>query len=86
MNILQAKKMLSLDESRMIEQTMFTYSPLGKALEKQTNKQKIEEQRRKQIDANINQNKRQVGLINNDDKNLSHLTKNLCQTNIWRIC
>ena len=78
--------MLSLDESRMIEQTMFTYSPLGKALEKQTNKQKIEEQRRKQIDANINQNKRQVGLINNDDKNLSHLTKNLCQTNIWRIC
>ena len=82
MNILQAKKMLSLDESRMIEQTMFTYSPLGKALEKQTNKQKIEEQRRKQIDANINQNKRQVGLINNDDKNLSHLSKNLCQTNI----
>ena len=78
--------MLSLDESRMIEQTMFTYSPLGKALEKQTNKQKIEEQRRKQIDANINQNKRQVGLINNDDKNLSHLSKNLCQTNIWRIC
>ena len=77
--------MLSLDESRMIEQTMFTYSPLGKALEKQTNKQKIEEQRRKQIDANINQNKRQVGLINNDDKNLSHLSKNLCQTNIWRI-
>ena len=86
MNILQAKKMLSLDESRMIEQTMFTYSPLGKALEKQTNKQKIEEQRRKQIDANINQNKRQVGLINDDDKNLSHLSKNLCQTNIWRIC
>ena len=82
MNILQAKKMLSLDESRMIEQTMFTYSPLGKALEKQTNKQKIEEQRRKQIDANINQNKRQVGLINDDDKNLSHLSKNLCQTNI----
>ena len=78
--------MLSLDESRMIEQTMFTYSPLGKALEKQTNKQKIEEQRRKQIDANINQNKRQVGLINNDDKNWSHLSKNLCQTNIWRIC
>ena len=72
----------SLDESRMIEQTMFTYSPLGKALEKQTNKQKIEEQRRKQIDANINQNKRQVGLINDDDKNLSHLSKNLCQTNI----
>ena len=78
--------MLSLDESRMIEQTTFTYSPLGKALEKQTSKQKIEEQKRKQIDANINQNKRQVGLINNDDKNLSHLTKNLCQTNIWRIC
>ena len=74
--------MLSLDESRMIEQTTFTNSPLGKALEKQTNKQKIEEQRRKQIDANINQNKRQVGLINNDDKNLSHLSKNLCQTNI----
>ena len=72
----------SLDESRMIEQTMFTYSPLGKALEKQTNKQKIEEQRRKKTDANINQNKRQVGLINNDDKNLSHLSKNLCQTNI----
>ena len=66
----------------MIEQATFTYSPLGKDLEKQTNKQKIEEQRRKQIDANINQNKRQVGLINNDDKNLSHLSKNLCQRNI----
>ena len=30
--------MLSLDENRMIEQTTFTYSPLGKALEKQTSK------------------------------------------------
>ena len=57
------------DQSRMIEETNFTYSPLEKALEKQT--KTIEAQGRKQ-NAILNQNGRQVGLTNNDDKNLSH--------------
>ena len=37
MNILQEKTLHS-DQRRVIEQAKFTYSPLGKALEKQTNK------------------------------------------------
>ena len=61
-------KVLS-DQSRMIEETNFTYSPLEKALEKQT--KTIEAYGRKQ-NAILNQNERQVGLTNNDDKNLSH--------------
>ena len=40
----------------MVEQAKFTYSPLGKALEKQ--RKTIEEQGRKQINVIINQNKR----------------------------
>ena len=41
--------MLPSDQSRMIKQAQFTYSPLEKALEKQT--RIIEGQGRKQIDA-----------------------------------
>ena len=44
------------DQSRMIEKAKFTYSVLGKALEKQTKTIKI--QGRKIIDAIINQNER----------------------------
>ena len=49
MNILQAKKY----QKQMIEQTKFTYSPLGKALEKQI--KTIEDQGEKQITAIQNQ-------------------------------
>ena len=54
----------------MIDQTKFTYSPLGKVLGKQTKTIKIKEEN-KQINAIMNQNKRQVDLINNGPKNLS---------------
>ena len=37
MNILQAK-ILPSNQKQIIEQAKFTYSPLGKALEKQTEK------------------------------------------------
>ena len=49
----------------MIVLARFTYSPLGKALEKQT----IEEQEEKQIDAINNQEKKKrlAALINKDD-------------------
>ena len=35
MNILQVKKVLPHNQTRIIEQAKFTYSPLGKAFEKQ---------------------------------------------------
>ena len=50
MNFLQAKKILPSDQSRIIEQAKFTYSPLGKASEKQI--KKIDEQKKKQIGFN----------------------------------
>ena len=43
------KKILASDQRRVIEQAKFTYSPLGKAFEKQT--KKIEKQGEKQIKA-----------------------------------
>ena len=52
------------DESRIIEQAKFTYSPLGKAFEKQKT---IEEQGKKQTDAITNQNKRLDTLTNKGD-------------------
>ena len=47
----------------MIEQAKFTYSPLGKAFEKQT--KTIKDQREKQIEA-IEDNKKQLTDINDD--------------------
>ena len=46
---LTGKETLPSDQSRIKEQTKFTYSPLGKAFEKQT--KTIEKQGRKQIEA-----------------------------------
>ena len=43
---------------------------MGKSSGKQTNT--TEDHQRKQIDVTINQNKRQVGLINNDGDNLPY--------------
>ena len=50
------------DQSRIIEQAKFTYSPLGKAFEKQI--KAIEDQGKKQIYAITNQNKRLETLNN----------------------
>ena len=50
------------NQQQIIEQAKFTYSPLGKAFEKQT--KTIEDQGEKQIKA-IQDNKKQ--LVNNDD-------------------
>ena len=43
------EKILSSDQSRIIGQDKFTYSPLGKAFEKQM--KTIEDQRTKQVEA-----------------------------------
>ena len=52
----------------MIEQAKFTYSPLGKAFEKQI--KPIKDQERKQIDVITNQNKRLAASTNiTDSKN-----------------
>ena len=40
---LAGKEILSTDQSRMIEQTKFAFSPLGKVLEKQTKRLKIKD-------------------------------------------
>ena len=65
MNILLGKKYCHLIKGQIIEKAKFTYSPLGKAFEKQT--KTIEEQERKQIDAITNQNERLGALTNKDD-------------------
>ena len=59
------KEISPSDQSRIIEQAKFTYSPIDKAFEKQT--KTIEEQGKKQIDAIANQNKRLDALTNKDN-------------------
>ena len=59
------EEILPPDQRRAIEQAKFAYSPLGKAFEKQT--KTIKEQRKKQIDAIADQNKRLETLTNKDD-------------------
>ena len=49
MNILTGEYILPFNQQQIIEQTKFTYSPLGKAFEKQI--KTIEDQGKKQIDA-----------------------------------
>ena len=49
---LTGEEIIPYDQSRIIEQDRFTYSPLGKAFEKQT--KMIAEQGKKQIDAITN--------------------------------
>ena len=51
---LTGEEMLPPDQIRVIKQAKFTYSPIGKAFEKQT---KIDEQGKKQIYAITNQRK-----------------------------
>ena len=49
MNILQMKKILPSDQSRMIEQAKFTYSRLRKAFEEQTKKLLINEKDKQKL-------------------------------------
>ena len=68
---LTSKEILPSNQQQILEQAKFTYSPLGKAFEKQT--KTIEDQGEKQIKA-IQDNKQQ--LISNDDyKNKPLLSK-----------
>ena len=57
------EEILPSNQQQIIEQAKFTYSPLGKAFEKQT--KKIEDQGEKQIKA-IQDNKEQLVNINSD--------------------
>ena len=58
---LTGEEILPSNQRQIIEQAKFTYSPLGKAFEKQT--KTIEDQGKKQVKA-IQDNKQ---LVNNDD-------------------
>ena len=60
---LTGEEILPSNQQQIIEQTKFTYSPLGKAFEKQT--KTIKDQREKQIKA-IQDNKEQLFNIIND--------------------
>ena len=60
------EQILPSNQQQIIEQPNFTYSPLGKAFEKQT--RSIEYQGEKQIKA-IQDNKKQIANINDDYKN-----------------
>ena len=53
---LTGEEILPFNQWQIIEQAKFTYSPLGKAFEKQT--KTTEEQEKKQIDAITNENKK----------------------------
>ena len=70
---LTGEKILPSNQQQIIEQAKFTYSPLGKAFEKQT--KTIENQGEKQIKG-IQDNKEQSVNINDDDyKNKLLLSK-----------
>ena len=62
---LTGAEILPFLKKKAIEQTKLTYSPLGKALEKQT--KTTEDQGGNKIDAVTNQNKTLVTLTNKDD-------------------
>ena len=61
---LTGEEILPSNQQQIIEQAKFTYSPLGKAFEKQT--KNIEDQGKKQVKA-IQDNKQLVNINNNDD-------------------
>ena len=87
---LTGEEILPSNQQQIIEQAKFTYSPLGKAFEKQT--KTIKDQGEKQIKA-IQDNKEQLVNINNDDdyKNKLLLSrekeifKNICNKRLDKI-
>ena len=69
---LTGEKILPSNQQQIIEQAKFTYSPLGKAFEKQT--KNIEDQGKKQVKA-IQDNKQLVNIDNYDHKDKLLLSK-----------
>ena len=69
---LNGEKILPSNQQQIIEQAKFTYSPLGKAFEKQ--KKTIEDQGKKQVKA-IQDNKQLVNIDNDDYKDKLLLSK-----------
>ena len=69
---LTGEEILPSNKQQIIEQAKFTYSPFGKAFQKQT--KTIEDQGEKQIKA-IQDNKKQIANINDDYKNKLLLSK-----------
>ena len=67
---LTSKEILPLDQRRVIEKATFTYSPLGKAFEKQI--KNIEDQTEKQIKA-LEQHGKQLLKCNNEKESSKHL-------------
>ena len=67
------EEMLLSDQNRIIEQTKFTYFPLGKALEKQT--KAIEDQGEKKIKAIESRAEKQ--LLDTDQKSIASLFKKI---------
>ena len=65
---LTGDEILSSNQSQIIELANFTYSPFGKALEKQ--KKTIEDQREKQIKEIENRIEKQI--LNTDQKSINH--------------
>ena len=69
---LTGEEILPSNKQQIIEQAKFTYSPFGKAFQKQT--KTIEDQGEKQIKA-TQDNKKQIANINDDYKNKLLLSK-----------
>ena len=69
---LTGEKILPSNQQQIIEQAKFTYSPFGKAFEKQT--KTIEDQGKKQVKA-IQDNKQLVNIDNDDYKDKLLLLK-----------
>ena len=65
---LTGNEILSSNQSQIMELANFTYSPFGKALEKQT--KTIEDQREKQIKEIENRIEKQI--LNTDQKSINH--------------
>ena len=70
---LPCEDILTSNQQQIIEQAKFTYSPLGKAFEKQT--KTIEDQGPKKIDALENLKDQNKTLVNDDDEDKLLLSK-----------
>ena len=64
---LTGEEILPCNQRKLIEQSKFTYSPLGK-----TNKNDSRARKKKQVDAITNQNGRLAALTNKDDHKNDH--------------
>ena len=74
---LTGEDMLPTNQQQIIEQTKFTYSPLGKAFEKQI--KTIEDQREKQIDALKDlQQAKAITYKSDDDNDKTSTSKEIC--------